>query len=297
MNNIIKLFVLAGIIALTATSCHKNEIDSHIPDGALPGVFSVSEAKKVHFSKGNMFYDGSAYKFESNQYDFRQYNGKTGDTSSINGISGDTPAGTVGSFWWIKNTETAVNPFDGTYGTPAPANSATDIFFTNSTKDTPNPKFTCNGATGVWRTLSKDEWGYLLNIDGTSGRKDANRFAWANVKGVAGLIIFPDGYSGTTSGTGITALNTKNSFFPTSSMPEATWTSMESAGCVFLPAAGVRGNTTAPFIGSWAPYWTSEADSDANAYDLFFGNSYDATPSDVSSRAAGVPVRLVTAAN
>jgi len=48
MKNIIKLLVLAGIIALTATSCHKSEIDSHIPDGALPGVFSVTEAKKVH---------------------------------------------------------------------------------------------------------------------------------------------------------------------------------------------------------------------------------------------------------
>lgn len=94
-----------------------------------------------------------------------------------------------------------------------------------------------------WYTLSGGEWNYLLKERGKQ-RADANRFAKARVNGVNGLIIFPDNYNGTTSGDGIVGLNhTGTASFPSKNIPDATWTSMESAGVVFLPAAGWRNNS------------------------------------------------------
>ena len=43
---------------------------SSLPDGALSGLFSVSDTKQVYFSQGNLQYSGSAYQFATNQWDY-----------------------------------------------------------------------------------------------------------------------------------------------------------------------------------------------------------------------------------
>ena len=148
--------------------------------GALPGKFTVAEGKQVWFSSGNLYWDGDSFEFETDQTAF---------ASVWN-------ASHVSHFFWREDAEAA---YDGSYDGTVPAD---DTFFTEKTG------FTANGQTDTWRTLSVDEWLYLI---------DNNEMLWTTVNGVEGLIFFCDGYSG--AKTGLT------------SIPE---------GCVFLPGSGVR---------------------------------------------------------
>ena len=155
--------------------------NSQAPDGALAETFTVSaDGKKVFFSKGNLYWDGSVYGFENNQYDY-------------------SVAGHQSSFFW-SNTAAYARGSEWNLDTNAPI-----AFFTNADEVTANAGFTANGQTGLWRTLSKDEWDYLI--------KRENGIGEATINGVKGVIIFPDEYAGQTDGL--------------TSIPE---------GCVFLPA-------------------------------------------------------------
>ena len=51
--------------------------EASVPDGALSGVFSVSDGKQVYFSKGNLRYASGAWSFFDNQYDY--YTGYSAD--------------------------------------------------------------------------------------------------------------------------------------------------------------------------------------------------------------------------
>ena len=212
--------------------------------------FSVSATTTVEFAPGNLYWDDteSKFKFEANQWSFE----------------GTWDASHVSHFYWSKDAaEARAEEFNLDQSM-----STKDVFFTNASD------FQVNGETaGTWRTLSDAEWNYLLNTSGSSGRTDASRFALANVKGVCGLLIFPDNYSGTASGTGIADVNDTEAEFPTSNIPDDTWKAMESAGAVFLPAAGYRGDTHVYVVGSYGDYWsgTPHEDEEDSAYHVDFG--------------------------
>lgn len=129
--------------------------------------------------------------------------------------SGTWNSSHVNHFFWSKDSRVsyAVNYNDAntTYEiTPA----TTDVFFTNNQtsghENEPNSSFTVNNETGIWRVLTEQEWKHLLNVGGNEGRTDANRFAKAKVNNTNGLLIFPDGYTGTTSCTGIADVNSSS---------------------------------------------------------------------------------------
>lgn len=65
-NTIIGVFVLCILFLLSG--CNDNKPTRE--NGALPGLFSVSATKKVHFSIGNLSYDEAAntWRFESQQW-------------------------------------------------------------------------------------------------------------------------------------------------------------------------------------------------------------------------------------
>lgn len=187
--------------------------NSPAPDGALSGTFTVSaEGKKVFFSKGNLYWDDSNYKFEYNQYDCN-----VSDHQS--------------SFFWSNKAEYARgSEWILDYNAPI-------AFFTNADEVTANPGFTANGQTGLWRTLSKDEWNYLIQRDKGIGE--------ATINGVKGVIIFHDEYDGKTDGL--------------TSIPE---------GCVFLPASD-RGEGIMGF------YWSSTPKLESPYYPCASGLRYE----------------------
>ena len=267
----------------------------------LSGVFSVSASKKVNFSKGNLqaTYDGSnwTWAFANNQWDY--IGNSAGNTKVTDASPFISENGTVDLFGWVGASST----WDGVnqYGiTSSKARNVTNGYGNSATE---NLKKDWGAMMGTgWFTLSKDEWTYLLNTRSASnvGGTDNGRYAKAKVNDVQGIILFPDTYThpdGVTAPTGVNA--TGNTGWNGNSYTVADWTKMETAGCVFLPAAGSRDGNSVSYAGTTGTYWWSthyEGGGDAvdRAYNLYFTNNY-LLPTAGSYRDMGCSVRLVQA--
>lgn len=237
---------------MTATCDVK--VKAALPAGALAGEFSVSATKKVHFSQGNLYWDGNAFKFETNQYD----------------VQTNWNASHVSHFAWCKTASEACEESYSESGT-----TAGDVFFTNATTETPNAVFTVNGETGKYRTLSKDEWTYLFNTRTVIGGTGKDRSYSLNITygGKLGLVLYPDNYAGSIlSGT-------------VKSLPE---------GVVFLPAAGSRKGSNISNNGNLSNcwYWSSSALDSEYAYRMIVDMGYVYPAGGL--RYLGFSVRLVT---
>lgn len=110
----------------------------------------------------------------------------------------------------------------------------------------------------TWRTLTKDEWVYLLNLDGNSGRQDQKRFALCKFDGYCGLLIFPDGWNSWKQAYGEEPTYNKLDFEKcgSKSYTQDQIISMGNDGVVFLPGAGARHRSTVADRGVGI-YWTS----------------------------------------
>ena len=259
--------------------------------------FKVSDTKQVYFSKGNLqaTYNGSSWTwaFAANQWD---YVGNAAGNTSING-NGTVSANnvTVDLFGWVGassnwtgaaqygiSNSTVTNNVDG-YGNVASEALKADWGTTMGTG---------------WRTLTIDEWTYLLNtrVTGALVNSTSNaRYTYAviNTDGteVKGLIIFPDGYVGETP-TGVTwgTINAKSAF--TTTCTSAGWLALNAAGCIFLPAAGYREGSTVTDAGVGAGYWSSSSPSNATyAHTMYFDSDY--MRFYATNRKYGFCVRLV----
>jgi len=253
-------FTLPSSTTFTAGKIY-NITRNAIPD-LLSGVFSVSDSKTVKFSKGNLRYASGTWSFFNNQYDY--YTSYSADAWD--------------KFGW--------------------STSATTYGMSTSTENTTySGDFVDWGATmGTgWFTLSSAEWTYLFKTRSAStvGGTYNGRYAKAKVNNVQGIILFPDSYThpdGVTTpisvnATGINGWNGNN-------YSSADWTKMESAGCVFLPAAGYRYGSSVYDAGTYGYYWSATPDGADKAYHVFFGSS-SLNPALNSTRSLGCSVRLV----
>jgi len=138
----------------------------------LPGVFSVSADKKVRFSKGNLYWDGSEWQLESDQY----------GCPSLE----EFDAGHIGHLYWTKTEAASYEVYydDGEC-------SETDKFFCDGSDAAHT--LTVDGQSGLY-ALTKDEWEYL--IDGRTDDASSLIKAEVTVAEVNCLIIAPDGYTG-----------------------------------------------------------------------------------------------------
>ncbi len=259
------------------------------PQDALSGVFSVSGNKKVRFSKGNLYYDGtqSKYLFESNQY-------AVPPLTSYNETENH-----VGHFYWSKTATVAISLSNYTDSDA----SATDVFFTNDSNDQtkPSSSFTVNGLTGFWRVLSggdNGEWKYLVNKDdecGTTVRSGKYKYGVTVCGQDNCLILLPDDWkwNENTVGTGW-----QDGGYPETSTDKVTWQTMEAAGAVCLPAAGYRSGLPGALIPARvfdidSYYWSASSYGNSHAYDLYF-TSGTVNPLRDNSRYQAYAVRLVT---
>lgn len=233
-------------------------------EGVLNGEFSVSQSKKVRFSKGNLQYNvtNQTWQFADNQYD---YLGSNNNASSLVDYFG--------------------------YG-----NSTTLTFTSNNDSDFQtwndwgqNSITNGGGTANIWSTLTSDEWGYLL------GRSNGTKYGSATVDGKKGFVILPDNWTTTPAGLSFTSGVSSNNVY---SMDE--WKDMEDAGAVFLPAAGNRPSSTSGIsnVGNHGFYWTSTGYNDpTKAYSFKFGgtgsSSYAYNANYESNRHHGLSVRLV----
>ena len=126
-----------------------------------------------------------------------------------------------------------------------------------------------------WFTLSSDEWTYLFNtrtVNGGTG--DGKSYTKGqSVNGKLGLVIYPDNYTGAVySG--------------------SDWATFESAGCVFLPAAGYRYGSSLSSPGTKGYYWSATPNGTNMAYSVYF-ISGGLSPAYSFGRRYGCSVRLV----
>ena len=138
---------------------------------------------------------------------------------------------------------------------------------------------------GQWRTLTYDEWSYLIY-----DRAQASRLmGQGRVNNVNGLILLPDGWE--------TPSSVKFTYDPgnysTNVYSQDEWAVMQSYGAVFLPAAGYRYGTDVSNVGSTGYYWSSSvAYGGSYARCLSFGGDYVSSYS-YDYRNGGKSVRLV----
>ena len=269
----ILIFAIAaiGLLACTEKNDPKDPSNDSITITCNPTTksVSVSATKKVRFSQGNLQYQASTqtWRFAENQYDMIG-----SDNSNISASYN----GWIDLFGW------------GTGNNPTNSSSYSSDYA--SFNDWGN-----NIGEG-WRTLSKDEWVYLFY-----GRSDAaHLFGMGSVNGVKGTILLPDNWAGakftdTENGLadqGTYYYNSNGTNFSFHTYTADQWSVMESAGAVFLPAAGYRYGTIVDYVGSFGGYWSSTPYVESYAYDMDFG-SYGLSPQGNDGRVNGHSVRLL----
>ena len=244
----------------------ETDCGGEIPSAGI-GVFSVAEGRTVTFSKGNLQYHpaNNKWRFAESQWDY------IGDANSN---CSSTYNGWLDLFGW---STTATN-----FGV---STSTNEDDYSGSFVDWGTNKIG-NDVPNTWRTLTYDEWSYLrydrTNADDLVGV--------AQVNGVNGLILLPDNWtcpagvafkSGFHSGWGVDYYAAYQTF------TAEQWSKLESAGAVFLPAAGYRHGSNVDFVQIVGSYWSATENSSRGAdcfgfysdeayrfnYDLYFGLS------------------------
>ena len=242
------------------------EFKPGLPDGALPGVFTISDdggatTKQICFSQGNLTYDVNAstnkWKFYEHQHD-----------CAANGNASST---LISLFTWGYSASTSLNPTGDSYVTAHPNDGDKLVYDKASSKEGDDWGVAyCesnNITVGTWRTLSKNEWTYLFSN---------HTKKWASVNGVNGYVIAPDGFDGELAAS------------------YADDAALAAAGnLVFLPAAGLRNGSLVLNVGGLGFYWSSTAFGSGRAYRAGFSSDI-VYPDDDGTRYDGYSVRLIT---
>ncbi len=278
------LFILAAALTMVTQGAWAT--------GELTGKFSVNATgKQVVFSQGNLqaSYYGSewVWAIAGNQYDYiGEAPGNTSVTNTAPFINSDYK--TVDLFGWVgaSSTWTDVNMYGITSSTDNVGSA--DGYGTSNIECLKSDWGNTIGAG--WRTLSINEWNYLL-----TGRTNADNLrTLATVHGVSGLLIMPDGWTNS----GILTITTAS--YTTNTISDTNWTTLESEGCVFLPAAHRRlGNGVSTVDGDvYGHYWSTTPNSinegqTPNAYDISFSKTHGIDAQHSQYRRWGSSVRLV----
>ena len=295
MKTKMPVWIMILVMAMVVAGCDKDDDEewgggnggnTQIA-GALPGVFSVSSAEKVQFSRGNLQYRASdnTWRFAENQWDF---------VGRFNSQASSTYDGWIDLFGW------GTSGYDHGAVCYQPWSTSTnnrDYFVYGQYDCNLNDRTgkadwgynaISNGGsqTGLWRTMSKPEWEYLIN-----GRTTISgiRFVKAKVNGVNGVILLPDDWNSS-----FCSLNQPNQYdadFDVNIIALSQWNTMEESGAVFLPAAGERYGYEVDEVGEVGVYYTSTHEDNDGVYG--FGFYDDDLDDEAEYRCYGQSVRLV----
>ena len=290
------------------------------PEGALPYGFSVSPAKRVLFSKGNLQYnaalgthqcaDGTTkqgtWRFAEHQWDY------VGDAiegtvyennvKCDNALISSTYNGWIDLFGWGTSgwnsgakayQPWATNTNDKDY---YPGNSSTNDLqgsYANADWGVYNAIKNGGNKAGLWRTLTGTEWNYLL-----SARTNANQlFGQATIDGLHVLILLPDNWSTSYSSTFIASPNnwTDNQY----TLEE--WKTLEQYGAVCIPNAKRRiygntinsGESVGGDIGIWTSSYSPESPVNCAWQIVVSGTLISSDNKSIGGRSNGHIVRLV----
>lgn len=192
-----------------------------------PMGFSINESgSQVFFSKGNLQYTQSTqtWSFAENQYDYIGENNLKFDDNG-HAILEDKID------WFGQSTDNIATPFGISL-----SNSGDD--YVGGFVDWGTNQIG-HDAPYTWRTLSKTEWEYLLKT-----RIKANELVGvACIDNINGLILLPDGWvtpEGEIFKAGFEDYGGDSYYAQHQTLTKSQWQQFESAGAIFLPAAGIR---------------------------------------------------------
>ena len=238
-------------------------------EGELPGRFVInSDGDVVCFSKGNLVYTKSSttWSFAENQYDVIGTDNVTSDGTAL--------ADRIDLFGWSADGNEGQYPKALNWGVSTSTNSQEYI---GNFRDWGNNKIV-NGGNSIdagWRTLTADEWSYLI----------ANNSSFpTSVNGVKGIAIIPKDSE---------LDDTQNEY------TLEQWAIVEQKGVIFLPFTGWRAETTVSDVDTYGYYWTATA-KDTEISKVVRCNSSKAVVRSSGSeldRTRGHAVRLVKAAS
>ena len=247
-----------------------------LPEGALSGVFSVASGRTVHFSQGNLQYQASTgtWRFATNQYDC---------IGNSNSSISSTNSGWIDLFGWgTSGWNSGANCYQPwststSYADYYPGGAYTNNLtgsYANADWGVNNAISNGGNAAGLWRTLTHEEWDYLFNTRSAStvnGTANA-RYAKGTVNSVAGVILFPDSYTHPDGLAQPTNINSSGANYTGNNYSTSDWTAMQTAGAVFLPAAGRRYGTSVNNVGSYGYYWSASYYSSYYAWLVYFSS-------------------------
>ena len=273
-----KNYFLFALLAMFIVGCDSQLLDDSDNDGI--GVFSVSYDKQVTFSQGNLQYTQSTntWSFASAQWEMIGTDNVTGGSVSSDPTYGDRKEGTaladkVDFFGWsgASTTHFGVSTF-------------TDYNdYSGSFVDWGTNKIG-NDAPNTWRTLTYNEWEYILNT-----RPNASSLKGvAQVNGVNGLILLPDNWICPGGVIFKSGFYNSNGYYDNYSAYQTftadQWLNLEKSGAVFLPAAGYRRGSNVSGVQDNGYYWSATECERYGAYGFYFrsGEAYVEGDSDCS---------------
>lgn len=263
-NNFLRGIALTALMLATVTLS--------ADDGALKGKFTVNaNGGQVVFSQGNLQYQavsetgGGKWQFAAKQNTFL-------DKGRNTAIS-DENQGWIDLFGW------------GTGNNPTNA-STDDAKYAKFVEWGDNPVSNGGNMPGQWRTLTADEWMYILH-----GRQFADeRIGTGTVGGVKGIILLPDVWETPLNEMGISMIfnsvntrgfswlnsyyyNSKNNNYELNTYSEEAWKDMEASGAVFLPVTGLRTGTVMDYVSTMGGYHSATQKDDDHAWYISFTQS------------------------
>lgn len=246
-----KKLALFAAILLVMVACKKEENTPTYSE-----FISVAPGKQVCFASGNLQYMPSAniWRMAPNPWDA---------IKDLNTQASPDYDGWVDYFTWGCSGFNFQDPVFYTgepeelyhEGSIAGTNYDWGVFNAIDNNGTIDP-------AGTWRTLTSEEWDYILfkrpaaTINGVANARYAN----ATVNGQVGIIIFPD-YPHIVEGVTYPAAATIDTAtaYTINDYTADSWAKLQEQGFVFMPSAGcksVANNSTVAcdFLGC---YWTS----------------------------------------
>lgn len=208
-------------------------------DGALPGVFTLEDGRKICFSKGNLQFHCKNYEFRfaENQYDV------IGEANKNIAPNYD---GWIDLFGWGTSGYMGCQPTETSkkYSEYGPASG--DIAGTKYDWGVYNPITNGGNKEGLWRTPTAEEMRYLLN-----NRPHADKLKIScKIFGKRGFILIPS-----------IDFWEKRLCFPidtttTNEFDEEQWRTLEEMGCVFFCTCEIGrrfgdGRTMQAWEGGW----------------------------------------------
>ena len=213
-------------------------------NGASYALFSVSETKQVRFSKGNLQFttvgthatanggtSAGIWRFAEHQYDIIG-SGNDNISSTYTGWIDIFGRGTSG---WNSGAS-IYQPWGSSSSNTATDYNTNSLTGENAFADWGEYNAISNGGNqpSMWRTLTSDEWEYLI-----SGRENSiSKYGVATVAGTPGMILLPDNWEnpiGLQFIPGRVLSGLDDSKFEVNTYTSEQWIKMEMNGAIFLP--------------------------------------------------------------